>query len=116
MAIFFAALLGWMVLNSVALRHPYDPYPFILLNLMLSCLAAVQAPVILMSQSRQADTDRQQATHDYEVNLKAEIEIMQIHEKIDLLRAQELARIVEMQETQARMLELLLSQRGPETA
>lgn len=108
MGIFFTILLVWMGVNTYALRHPYDPYPFILLNLMLSCLAAVQAPIILMSQSRQADTDRQQATHDYEVNLKAEIEIMQIHEKIDLLRAQELARIVEMQETQARMLELLV--------
>jgi uncharacterized membrane protein len=108
MGIFFTILLCWMGINSYALQHPYDPYPFILLNLLLSCLAAVQAPIILMSQSRQADTDRQQATHDYEVNLKAEIEIMQIHEKIDLLRTQELTRIVEMQETQAKMLELLV--------
>ncbi len=109
MGIFFTILIGWMGLNSYALQHPYDPYPFILLNLVLSCLASVQAPIILMSQSRQADTDRQQATHDYEVNLKAEIEIMQIHEKIDLLRTQELTRIVEMQETQAKMLELLVA-------
>ena len=100
-------------MNTFAVFRPHDPYPYILLNLILSCLAAVQAPVILMSQTRQADNDRRQATHDYEVNLKAEIEIMQIHEKIELLKAQELSRILELQEAQTRMLEAFLNERHP---
>ena len=100
--LFFVFILGWMGTNTLMLLRPYDPYPYILLNLILSCLAAIQAPVILMSQSRQADRDRQQAAHDYEVNLKAEIEIMQIHEKIELLKAQELTRILELQKAQTR--------------
>ena len=74
--------------------HAFDPYPFIFLNLMLSLLAAVQAPVILMSQNRQAVRDRLAATHDYEVNLKAEIEIAALHEKLDQIRAQELATLI----------------------
>jgi uncharacterized membrane protein len=86
LGLFFAFLAGWIVLNSwVLIRRPFDPYPYILLNLMLSCLAAVQAPVILMSQNRQAAKDRLQAMHDYEVNLKAEIEILHLHEKVDRL-------------------------------
>ncbi len=84
LGLFFVFLFGWIALNSWALiRRPFDPYPYILLNLVLSTLAAVQAPVILMSQNRQAAKDRLQAAHDYEVNLKAEIEILQLHEKID---------------------------------
>ena len=83
---FFVFLFGWIGLNSwVLLGRPYDPYPYILLNLVLSTLAAVQAPVILMSQNRQAANDRMEAAHDYEVNLKAEIEILQLHEKVDRL-------------------------------
>jgi uncharacterized membrane protein len=107
--LFFALILGWMGTNTLMLLRPYDPYPYILLNLILSCLAAIQAPIILMSQSRQADRDRQQAVHDYEVNLKAEIEIMQLHEKIELLKVQELKEIVELQKTHTRMLEALLA-------
>jgi len=89
---FAVVLVGWMVLNSVLLaERAYDPYPYILLNLMLSTLAAVQAPIILMSQNRAAVRDRLVATHDYEVNLKAEIEIAALHEKLDQIRANELA-------------------------
>jgi uncharacterized membrane protein len=86
LGMFFAFLFGWIGLNSwILIGRPFDPYPYILLNLVLSTLAAVQAPVILMSQNRYAAKDRQQAAHDYEVNLKAEIEILQLHEKIDRL-------------------------------
>jgi uncharacterized membrane protein len=104
---FFVVLFAWMALNTFALVHPFDRYPYILLNLVLSCLAAVQAPVILMSQNRQADKDRQQASNDYEVNLKAEIEIMQLHEKLEILRAQEIARLLDLQERQMAILERL---------
>jgi uncharacterized membrane protein len=84
---FMIVLLLWITLNSVFLLiKPYDPYPFILLNLVLSCLAAMQAPIIMMSQNRQAKRDRIQADHDYEINLKAEKEIEELHMKIDQLR------------------------------
>src|SRR5499433_2810046 len=87
--IFCFILLIWVALNSFILLHrggAFDPYPYILLNLVLSMLAALQAPVIMMSQNRQAVKDRLDAAHDYEVNLKAELEIMSLHEKVDLLR------------------------------
>jgi uncharacterized membrane protein len=84
---FMIVLLLWITLNSVFLFiKPYDPYPFILLNLVLSCLAAIQAPIIMMSQNRQVKRDRIQADHDYEINLKAEREIEELHRKIDQLR------------------------------
>ncbi len=111
LAIFFFVIAAWLGINTVALFHRFDPYPFILLNLVLSCLAAVQAPVILMSQNRQGEKDRAQAANDYEVNLKAEIEIMQLHEKIELLRAQELAKLLELQERQMSLLERLIAER-----
>ena len=80
-------LVGWSILNTVLLATgAFDPYPYIFLNLLLSMLAALQAPVIMMSQNRQAARDRFDAAHDYEVNLKAEIEIMALHEKLDELR------------------------------
>ena len=86
LGLFFVFLFGWIGLNSwFLISRPFDPYPYILLNLVLSTLAAVQAPVILMSQNRQAAKDRLHAAHDYEVNLKAEIEILQLHEKVDRL-------------------------------
>ncbi|CAN5311500.1 DUF1003 domain-containing protein [soil metagenome] len=89
---FGLVIFGWVGLNSLVLAsRAFDPYPYILLNLMLSMLAAVQAPVILMSQNRQAVRDRLVAGHDYEVNLKAEIEIAALHEKLDQIRANELA-------------------------
>lgn len=86
--LFFALIAGWVLINTAfILRDPVpDPYPFILLNLILSMLAAFQAPVIMMSQNRQAEKDRQAAANDYEVNLKAELEILRLHEKIDALR------------------------------
>jgi len=82
-------LLAWIALNTwILVAHAFDPYPYILLNLFLSCVAALQAPVILMSQNREAARDRQRAEEDYEVNLKAELEIKALHEKIDQLSAQ----------------------------
>ncbi len=105
--LFCAVITTWMLVNSLMLAGPFDPFPFILLNLALSCLAAIQAPVILMSQGRQADYDRERATHDYEVNLKAELEIMELHEKIDLLRTEEMSRIVDLQERLLKHIESL---------
>ncbi len=81
-------LVAWMLLNTDVLAHwnkAFDPYPYIFLNLMLSMIAALQAPIIMMSQNRAGDRDRVAASHDYEVNLRAELEIMRLHEKIDLL-------------------------------
>ncbi len=93
---FLAFLAAWALLNAWLLgAEGFDPYPFIFLNLLLSMLAALQAPVIMMSQNRQAERDRLDATHDYEVNLKAEIEIMALHEKLDELRHQEIVSIHE---------------------
>ena len=87
---FMMVLVSWMLLNTGVLAHwhlVFDPYPYIFLNLMLSMLAAIQAPIIMMSQNRSSDRDRVAASHDYEVNLRAELEIMRLHEKIDLLLA-----------------------------
>ena len=91
---FAAILVFWVALNSLMLAQGFDPYPYILLNLFLSMLAAIQAPVIMMSQNRQAAKDRLSAAHDYEVNLKAEIEIMALHEKLDEIRAKDLAEVL----------------------
>jgi uncharacterized membrane protein len=86
----------WALLNTVILAsNAFDPYPFIFLNLVLSLLAAIQAPVIMMSQNRQATRDRIAANHDYEVNLKAEIEIAALHEKLDRIRSEDLALLTE---------------------
>lgn len=84
--LFGGVLVTWVVLNGVLLASPPDPFPFIFLNLMLSMIAAFQAPIIMMSQSRQAQKDREAAANDYEVNLKSELEIMRLHEKLDDLR------------------------------
>ncbi len=84
----------WVLLNSVMLVAGFDPYPYILLNLFMSMLASIQAPVIMMSQNRQAVKDRLAAAHDYEVNLKAEIEIMALHEKLDEMRAKDLTELL----------------------
>ena len=95
LTIFAIFLAAWAILNSLILASgAFDPYPYILLNLFLSMLAAVQAPIILMSQNRQAAKDRLQAAHDYEVNLKAEIEILSLHDKLDEMRNKELAELV----------------------
>lgn len=104
--IFIFTLLIWMAINSIVfLLKPFDPYPFILLNLVLSCLAAIQAPIILMSQNRQASRDRLQAEYDYRVNLKAELEVRQLHEKIDHLLMYQWQRLLEIQKIQMEMLE-----------
>ncbi len=103
---FFSFLMVWMAINSVVLIwRPYDPYPFILLNLVLSCLAAVQAPVIMMSQNRQGEKDRMRAENDYQVNLKAEIEIRHLHEKIDHLLLHQWQRLLEIQQLQLEVMD-----------
>ena len=110
-SIFAAILLAWVILNSVILagfHDAFDPYPYILLNLFLSMLASIQAPIIMMSQNRQAAKDRLDAAHDYEVNLKAEMEIETLHQKLDDLREQKWAELVEMQQEQIRLLTKLL--------
>jgi uncharacterized membrane protein len=101
--VFAGVLMAWMLLNSQVLTHlglVFDPYPYIFLNLLLSTLAAIQAPVIMMSQNRQADKDRLAAAHDYEVNLKAELEILQLHEKLDDLRQAQWEGLLQIQREQ----------------
>ena len=103
---FMAALIGWILLNAVLLlNRGFDPYPFILLNLVLSCLAAIQAPVIMMSQNRAEARDRLRAENDYKVNLKAELEIRHLHEKIDHLLQRQYNRLFEIQQIQIELLE-----------
>jgi len=109
--LFGVILLSWVVLNSIILvryNKAFDPYPYILLNLFLSTLASIQAPVILMSQSRQALKDRLDAEHDYEVNLKAELEILGLHQKVDEIRESKWADLILMQQEQIRMLTQLV--------
>jgi len=104
--IFMVVLISWMTINSAALlKSPFDPYPYILLNLVLSCLAAIQAPVIMMSQNRQEERDRLQAEHDYQVNLKAELEIRHLHQKIDHLMSNQWERLIEIQQVQMELME-----------
>ena len=110
-SIFAVVLVIWVLLNSFVLityRESFDPYPYILLNLFLSMLAAIQAPIILMSQNRQASKDRLSAEHDYEVNLKAELEIMMLHEKMDLLREKQWSELISIQQEQLRLLSQLI--------
>ena len=93
---FAVVLVVWMAINSFLLRsNAFDPFPYILLNLVLSCLAAIQAPIIMMSQKRQSEADRVQAQHDYEVNIKSELEILQVHEKLNALRDSEVAELLD---------------------
>ena len=102
-------LVLWVLINTWALRAgAFDPYPYIFLNLILSMIAAIQAPVIMMSQNRQGKKDRQTAEDDYEVNLKAEIEIMGLHEKLDEMRAEQMTRLLTYQQEQIEMLTKLL--------
>jgi len=108
-------LFLWIVMNTIVLMtKPFDPYPFIFLNLILSCLAAVQAPVIMMSQNRQESKDRLRSEHDYRVNLKAELEIRHLHEKLDHLLRHQWQRLLEIQEIQTELMQEL-AQRGPRT-
>jgi uncharacterized membrane protein len=106
-SLFGVVLLLWIVINwllLLELNRTFDPYPYILLNLVLSMLAAIQAPVILMSQNRQAHRDRVEAEHDYEVNLKAELEIMALHQKVDELREKQWNELIAIQQDQLRLL------------
>lgn len=106
--IFGAVLFGWMALNSwILVRHPFDPYPFILLNLVLSTIAALQAPVIMMSQNRLAEHDRMQAMQDYQINLMAEMEIRDLHDKLDGLRNRQWHELWHLQQRQIELLEFL---------
>jgi uncharacterized membrane protein len=103
---FSVVMFLWITVNSVvALWRPFDPYPYILLNLALSCLAAIQAPVIMMSQNRQEAKDRLRSENDYRVNLKAELEIRQLHSKLDLLLTHQWQRLLEIQEIQLEVME-----------
>lgn len=108
---FFFVLIAWIVLNSFVLREAhraFDPYPYILLNLILSMLAAFQAPIIMMSQNRQAAKDREQAKNDYAVNRRAETEIAQLHAKLDHLRNEQLAELLDIQREQVRLVTAIL--------
>jgi uncharacterized membrane protein len=106
--IFGVFMAAWIIMNSLVLYwRPIDPFPYILLNLMLSCLAAVQAPIIMMSQNRQEDRDRLRSQHDYQVNLKAELEIRHLNEKLDHLLSHQWERLVQIQQVQIQMLSML---------
>jgi uncharacterized membrane protein len=110
--LFLATLVIWVLLNSFVLTRgfgAFDPYPYIFLNLILSMLAALQAPIIMMSQNRQAARDRVAAGLDYEINLKAEIEIMELHEKLDQIRTKHLADLLRAQQEQFLLLSRLTS-------
>jgi uncharacterized membrane protein len=111
--LFLTALLLWTVVNTT-LPEPtrFDPYPFILLNLVLSCLAALQAPVIMMSQKRQEAKDRLRSQNDYRVNLKAELEIRHLHEKIDHLISRQWQRLAEIQQLQIEIMQDMAHSRG----
>jgi uncharacterized membrane protein/uncharacterized membrane protein YeaQ/YmgE (transglycosylase-associated protein family) len=103
---FLTSMIVWMAINQ-RLARPFDPFPFILLNLVLSCLAALQAPVIMMSQNRQAAKDRSDARLDYEVNVRAELQIAALHEKLDCTRDQDLARLAAAVEAQRAQLDAI---------
>lgn len=104
--LFMVILVVWMLINAFLFHNKgFDPYPFILLNLILSCVAALQAPVIMMSQNRQEAKDRERAEHDYKVNLKAEVEIRMLHEKLDHILLHQNKRLLQIQEVQMEMME-----------
>lgn len=106
---FFSFIVIWIAINiGFLVTKPFDPYPFILLNLLLSCLAAIQAPIIMMSQNRQEQKDRQRGEHDYKINLKAELEIKLLSEKIDHLIVHQNKKLLEIQELQTDYLEDLM--------
>ncbi len=114
-SLFGAVLVVWIIVNTIVLAtRAFDPYPFILMNLVLSCLAALQAPIIMMSQNRAEDRDRLRAENDYKVNLKAELEIRHLHEKIDHLLRRQYNRLFEIQQIQIELLEELTRSRREE--
>ena len=104
--LFGVILFVWIILNAIVLsnREAFDPYPFILLNLILSCIAALQAPVIMMSQNRKDEKDRKRAQNDYLINLKAELEIKNMHKKIDLLMVDQMKTLLDLQKLQVEIL------------
>lgn len=104
---FIAITLFWMGINVYLLARPFDPYPFILLNLVLSSIAALQAPIIMMSQNRKEEKDRQRSLNDYMVNLKAEIEVRNLHQKLDLLMSEQMKSMFEIQQLQLDLLRQL---------
>lgn len=104
---FGVVLVSWIAVNIILATRAFDPYPFILLNLVLSCLAAIQAPVIMMSQNRQEEKDRQRAENDYLVNLKAEIEVRNLHQKMNLLMEEQFQTLLEIKRYQTELLEEL---------
>jgi uncharacterized membrane protein len=109
---FLVVLVLWIAGNAALAAGAFDPYPFILLNLVLSCLAALQAPIIMMSQNRRAERDRIEADLDFKTNLKAELEIASLHEKLDHLLHSQFARMVELQEVQLELLQELAERRA----
>jgi uncharacterized membrane protein len=109
---FFTLLAIWMAGNVLMVAKAFDPYPFILLNLILSCIAAIQAPIIMMSQKRQEAKDRRRSENDFRINLKAELEIRHLHEKIDHLLSRQWERLAEMQTMQIDLLQDLRDRRG----
>lgn len=105
---FFIILIVWIVFNSVTpVKDNFDPYPFILMNLILSCIAALQAPIIMMSQNRQEEKDRRRSENDYLINLKAELEIRSLHQKMDLLLSEQVKALFESQAKQLEMLKAI---------
>ncbi|RYF87524.1 MAG: DUF1003 domain-containing protein [Chitinophagaceae bacterium] len=102
---FTLTILLWICINIYLLSSPFDPYPFILLNLVLSTVAAVQAPLIMMSQNRKEQKDRERGVHDYMVNLKSEIEVRNLHQKLDLLITEQMKTLFEIQKLQMEMME-----------
>lgn len=116
--LFGVFILFWVLVNTLLLVfRPFDPYPFILLNLMLSLLAAIQAPIIMMSQNRQEDKDRARAENDYKVNLKAELEIRHLHEKLDHLISNQWERLLDIQQLQLDLMTEIMAARtrkGPD--
>jgi uncharacterized membrane protein len=108
---FFVVLMGWVLLNTqFGTKTAFDPYPFIFLNLLLSMLAAIQAPVIMMSQNRAAAKDRQAAEHDYIVNLRSELELMHLHDKLDAVRERELEALIRGQSETIELLKQQIAQ------
>jgi uncharacterized membrane protein len=112
--LFTSFIFVWILVNVIVFANKgFDPYPFILLNLLLSCIAALQAPVIMMSQNRQEEKDRERAKNDYMVNLKSELEIRALHEKIDHLLMHQQQELIEIQKVQIEMLMDILTNQKP---
>ena len=111
--VFAMVMAAWILANSaVASWRPFDPFPFILLNLVLSCLAAIQAPIIMMSQNRQEAKDRRRGEYDYRVDLKAELEIRHLHAKIDMLISHQWQRLLEIQQIQTDLMQEIAAGRA----